>query len=132
VYGFKPTKKQTEMIKSKGIRHYTSEASANSILFDKTVSSKNKDLVHFFVNEPTPRKVYAFNILKHDTPETPKTHVLIIENLTDEQISHIRFRPHGSVLVCKGEFFILPENRCLDRRIDMTIDTCEQHINLQF
>jgi hypothetical protein len=124
VSGFKPTSLQLELIKTNGIRHYTSEKAVLSIFSEKQLISNRDGIVHFFVNIPTPRKVYAYNILKHYTPESPKTHVIIIENLTNEQIANIKIRPHGNAVIYKGTFAILPENNCTSRPIDLSLDVC--------
>jgi hypothetical protein len=114
--------KQRKQVLMNGLRHYTSEDSAISICESRVIYSGSQPRTFFFENIKTPVGAYQYNIELHNTPESPKTHVVTITNLQESQLHDFSSSIADDVLSVKGDFVLLPENIIEYHEIDMKSD----------
>jgi hypothetical protein len=114
--------KQKRNILQHGLRHYTSEDSAISICESRVIYSRSQPRTFFFENIKTPVGAYQYNIDLHNTPKSPKTHVVTITNIQESQLQGFSSSIADDILSVKGNFVLLPENVIEYHEIDMKSD----------
>ena len=111
-------------IKENGIKHYTNLESAEKVYSNKYIGIFMKSPVFFFVNEPIALDVLCYNLRYLDTTSnnrlidskptlssiSGKNRVIIIRNLSDSQLSALKYDFCNEAIVSPNRFVFLPEN----------------------